>query len=102
MAAKDGMFVSPSRVDTANWAPVVPRSEECSTCLRPSASVKTRSVALKGLEAALSLLERSSDAFPPLKSAVGGLVACLGLSQVNYCFGFDLLDVFSEVDLRQS
>jgi hypothetical protein len=49
-------------------------------------------VAWKGLETALRLLERSADAFPPLKSALSGLVACLDLTQVNYCFGFDLLD----------
>lgn len=93
-----------SALDTANQAAVMPgtfekadrpRSEECSTSLRPSqqsAFVKAGSVAWKGLETALRLLERSADAFPPLKSAVGGLVACLDLTQVNYCFGFDLLD----------
>ena len=41
-------------------------------------------VTWSGLETALRLLERSADAFPPLKSAVGGLVACLDLAQV--CF----------------
>jgi hypothetical protein len=100
---------APSRVDTANKVPVEkadrPRIEECSTSLKPSqqsALVKAGSVAWKGLETALRLLERSADAFPPLKSAVGGLVACLDLSQVNYCFSFDLLDVVFDVDLRQS
>ncbi|KIM51846.1 hypothetical protein SCLCIDRAFT_12017 [Scleroderma citrinum Foug A] len=61
-----------------------PRREECSTSLRPSqqsAFVKAGSVAWKGLETALRLLERSADAFPPLKSAIGGLVACLDLTQ---------------------
>ena len=84
---------APSRVDTANQAPIEkanqPRSEECSTSLRPSqqsALAKAGSVAWKGLETALRLLERSADAFPPLKSAVCGLVACLDLTQVNYCF----------------
>ena len=91
--------------DTANQAADRPRSEECSTSLRPSqqsALMKAGSVAWRGLETALRLLERSAGAFPPLKSAVGGLVACLDLTQVNYCFGFDLLDVIFEVDLRQS
>jgi hypothetical protein len=85
---------APSRVDTTIQAPekaVRPRSEECSTSLQ-SALVKAGSVAWNGLETALRLLERSADAFPPLKSAVGGLVACLDLTQVNYCFGFHLLD----------
>ena len=45
-------------------------------------------VALSGLVTALRLLEKSADAFPPLKSAVGGLVACLDLAQVCYCCGF--------------
>ncbi|KAB5592222.1 Vegetative incompatibility protein HET-E-1 [Ceratobasidium theobromae] len=34
------------------------------------------------LETALRLLERSSDAFPPLKSAVAGVVGCIDLVQV--------------------
>ena len=83
---------APSRVDAANQAPG-PRSEECSTSLRPSqqyALVKAGSVAWKGLETALRLLEKSAGAFPPLKSALGGLLACLDLTQVNYCFGFHL------------
>jgi len=37
-----------------------------------------------GLMTALRLLEKSADAFPPLKSAVGGLVACLDLAQVRH------------------
>ena len=83
---------APSRIDTANQAPVVaeiiekadqPRSEECSTS-QQSALVKAGSVAWKGLETALRLLEKSSGAFPPLKSAVSGLVACLDLTQVNW------------------
>ena len=93
-----------SRVDTTNQTPVMPgaiekadrpRSEEHSTSIRPSQHshsdgiVKVGNVAWKGLETALRLLERSADAFPPLKSAVGGLVACLDLTQVNYCFCFD-------------
>ena len=93
-----------SRVNMANQAPVMLRSEKLSTFLLPSqqsALVKAGSVALKGLETALRLLERSAGAFPPLKLAVGGLVACLDLTQVNYLFGFDFLDVVSEVDFRQ-
>ncbi|KAF4613718.1 hypothetical protein D9613_007954 [Agrocybe pediades] len=37
--------------------------------------------AWKAMEAALRLLEKSADAFPPLKSAIGGLVACLDLAK---------------------
>jgi len=43
------------------------------------------------LMTALRLLEKSADAFPPLKSAVGGLVACLDLAQVSYGWGFNTL-----------
>ena len=97
-----------SRADTAGQAPVMPgtiekadrpRSEEHSTSVQPSqhshpdAFVKAGSVAWKGLETALRVLEGSAGAFPPLKSAVGGLVACLDLGQVNNYFCFDLLDV---------
>ena len=48
-------------------------------------AVKGGSVAWKALEAALRLLERSADACPPLKSTMGGLVACLDLTHVSYC-----------------
>jgi hypothetical protein len=42
------------------------------------------SVARSGLEATLRVLEKTADAFPPLKSAVGGLVACLDVIQASY------------------
>ncbi|KAJ7782078.1 WD40-repeat-containing domain protein [Mycena olivaceomarginata] len=42
---------------------------------------KAWGMAWNGLETALRLLEKSADACPPLKSAVGGLVACLDLTQ---------------------
>jgi len=42
------------------------------------------SVAWHGLETVLRVLEKSADAFPPLKSAVGGLVACLDVVQVSH------------------
>jgi hypothetical protein len=45
---------------------------------------KAWGVTQSGLLTALRLLEKSADAFPPLKSAVGGLVACLDLAQVSY------------------
>ncbi len=102
---------APSRVDMANQALIVPgtiekadrqRSEERSTSVLPSQQSALVKAAWKGLETALRLLEKSAGAFPPLKSAVGGLVACLDLTQVDYCFGFDLLDVVFEVDLRRS
>lgn len=40
-------------------------------------------VTWSGLEMALYVLEKSADAFPPLKSAVGGLIACLDIVQVG-------------------
>jgi len=48
-------------------------------------------VAWHGLETALRVLEKSADAFPPLKSAVGGLVACLDVVQVSHSRLFKLL-----------
>lgn len=41
------------------------------------------SVAWSGLEAALRVLEKSADVFPPLKLAVGGFVDCLDIIQVS-------------------
>jgi hypothetical protein len=41
------------------------------------------SVAWTGLETALRVLKESSDVFPPLKSAVSGLLACLDILQVG-------------------
>ena len=52
---------------------------------------KTWGVTRSALATALRLLEKSADAFPPLKSAVGGLVACLDLAQVSYGWGFNTL-----------
>ena len=49
------------------------------------------SVTWSGLETALRLLAKSADAFPPLKSAVSGLVACLDLAQVGYRYKFSAL-----------
>jgi len=40
-------------------------------------------VTRSGLETTVRLLERSMDVFPPLKSALGGLVGCLDLIHVN-------------------
>lgn len=44
---------------------------------------EARRVVWSGLEKALRLLEQSSDAFPPLRSAVGALVECLDIVQVS-------------------
>ena len=40
-------------------------------------------VVWNGLQTALGVLKESSDVFPPLESAVGGLVACLNVIQVS-------------------
>ena len=92
-----------------------PQGDELSTSDQPSqpssstrpgnnysdALVKARSVACYGLETALRLLEKSADAFPPLKSAVGGLLACLDLFEVGYRLRFISVTI-SEVHFRQS
>jgi hypothetical protein len=44
------------------------------------------SVTWAGLETALRVLKESSDVFPPLKSAVSGLLVCLDVFQVNLAF----------------
>jgi len=48
-------------------------------------------VTQSGLLTALRVLETSAGAFPPLKSAVGGLVACLDLAQVSHGCVFNTL-----------
>lgn len=46
-------------------------------------SKDANSVAWNGLEMALRVLEKSANAFPSLKSAVGGLIACLDIVRVS-------------------
>jgi hypothetical protein len=52
---------------------------------------KAWGVKWSALETALRLLAKSADVFPPLKSAVCALVACLDLAQVGYGYGFNVL-----------
>jgi hypothetical protein len=40
-------------------------------------------VAFEGLKTTLRVLKESSDAFPPLKAAVGGLLACMDTVEVR-------------------
>ena len=54
---------------------------------------KAWGVTRSALMTALRLLEKSAGACPPLKSAVGGLVACLDLTQVRHGCGFNPLYV---------
>jgi len=71
-----------------------PSFQQSSSYPEPNTSDKLKeawSVTWSGLEIALRLLEKSADAFPPLKSAVGGLVACLDLAQVGHDYGFNTL-----------
>ncbi|KAF8965937.1 hypothetical protein BDZ97DRAFT_740307 [Flammula alnicola] len=59
-------------------------SQQSSSHLAPNTSDKLKNawgVAWKGLETALRLLEKGAAACPPLQSTVGGLVACLNLTQ---------------------
>ncbi|KDR82348.1 hypothetical protein GALMADRAFT_817810 [Galerina marginata CBS 339.88] len=60
-------------------------SQQTSSPPEPNTSDKlktARDVTWSALKAALRLLGKSADACPPLKSAVGVLVACLDLAQV--------------------
>ena len=70
-----------------------PSSQQSSFHPEPNTSDKLKKawgVTWSALETALRLLEKSADAFPPLKSAVGGLVTCLDLAQVGYDYGSEL------------
>ena len=71
-----------------------PFSQQSSSRPEPNTSdelKKAWGVTWSVLETALRLLAKSADAFPPLKSAVSGLVACLDLAQVAYGYGFNAL-----------
>jgi|SRR6266545_3314898 len=73
----------PPGPNTAN----VPNNSSQQSFSEPNTSDKIKKawgVTLSGLETGLWLLAKSADGFPPLKSAVGGLVACLDLAQVGY------------------
>ncbi|KAF9551100.1 WD40 repeat-like protein [Agrocybe pediades] len=84
---------NPNHVPSTN--PSAPPSTNPTTPTDPSASPSTNpnrvpqqhdlkdsaKVAWKATETVLRLLEKSADACPPLKSAVGGLVACLDLAK---------------------
>jgi hypothetical protein len=67
-------------------------SQQSSPHPEPNTSDKLKNawgVTWSALETALRLLAKSADAFPPLKSAVSGLVACLDLAQVGYGYGYE-------------
>jgi hypothetical protein len=71
-----------------NFAPASHTNVPISMNPPPSASaVQTAkgagSMAWVGLETALRVLKESSDMLPPLKSAVSGLLGCLGVLQVS-------------------
>ena len=71
-----------------------PSSQQPSSHPVPTTSDKLKKawdVKWSALETALRLLAKSADVFPPLKSAVCGLVACLDLAQVGYGYGFNVL-----------
>lgn len=118
--SQDAILPKPSthtRIDLVEEAPGVartiietnpPRGDEPSTsdrpsqqfssiCLKKNYSEGLKEVgngAWKALDTALRLLAQSADACPPLKSALGGLVACVDLTQVSYSFWFHILDRF--------
>jgi len=68
------------------------RSQDTASQTNTSEKIKKAwGVTRSGLMTALRILEKSADAFPPLKSAVGGLVACLDLAQVSHGCVFNTL-----------
>lgn len=71
-----------SQLPIVNFLPFVLPLSQVSPA--PSTARKVLSTAWSGLETALRLLEKSADAFPPLKSAVGGLLACINLAEVSH------------------
>lgn len=76
---------SGSRVLDVNPRIVEPNAQNVLD-LRPSIHDKlkeARNTVWAGLEVALHVLEQSSDVFPPLKSAVGGLNACIQIVKVK-------------------
>ena len=81
--AKTGQSIMPS-MPSAGPAPTA-ASPASPTPIVANKLSEAWAVARNGLETTLRLLERSADAFPPLKSAVGGLVGCLDIIQVRYC-----------------
>ena len=73
-------------VDGNRSQDAIPSSEQSSSHPESNTADKIKKawgVTRSALVTALRLLEKSGDAFPPLKSAVGGLVACLDLAQVS-------------------
>ena len=87
----DNVGETPGVVGNRSQDVILPTSQpELNASGKPK---KAWRAAWKGLETALRLLEKSADACPPLKSAVGGLVASLDLTQVGYDCGFDTLDL---------
>ena len=81
-------------VDGNRSQDAIPSSEQSSSHPESNTADKIKKawgVTRSALVTALRLLEKSADAFPPLKSAVGGLVACLDLAHVSSGWGFNTL-----------
>ena len=81
-------------VDANRSQDAIPSSQQISSHPETSTADKIKKawgVTRSALVTALRLLEKSAGTFPPLKSAVGGLVACLDLAQVRYGWGFNAL-----------
>jgi len=79
----------PSGLLTSVGGSAQPGVSNNSAPLEPSISEKRKDrlgAVWNGLQTTLGVLKESSDAFPPLKSAVGGLVACLKVVQVRYLY----------------
>lgn len=77
----------------------IPRNTKDRITKTASSKVKeTKRTAWATLETTLHLLERSSDAFPLLKSAVADLIGCLDIIQVcvpvSRVYKLDLLTLF--------
>ncbi|KAG9089441.1 hypothetical protein FS749_001324, partial [Ceratobasidium sp. UAMH 11750] len=89
----------PPQLPGATVSPVPPAGDTQSSNLAPAGSTPAaakqsfKDTAWAGLKTLLGVLNESVDAFPPLKSAIGGLVRCIEIydNQAAACEGYDKL-----------
>jgi hypothetical protein len=77
------LHVSPPPTNIIGPLPIVNPSQLSSTPQHLQNAKDITKEAWAGLEAALRLVEISSDVFPPLKAAIGGVLGCLDIFRVS-------------------